>query len=291
MNVEMDLAARFEADRQHLRGVAYRLMGSLDDADDAVQRAWLRASQTDLQQVENLTGWLTTVTARECLDLLRARKRRAEVPIDDQPVTTAVPAADEETVFSESVGLALMVVLQRLSPAQRVAFVLHDLFSFPFDEVARALDRSPVAVKKLASRARERVHGHGKADERIDSRHFRLVEAFLAASRDGDIPQLLDVLAPGVVRRVDRVLVSEEVSTEMRGAREVAEETKLFADRARVGVIALVGGTPGIVIAPRGRLQSVLRFTIRDDRINAIDIIGEPERLIRVSLAIPREVA
>jgi RNA polymerase sigma-70 factor (ECF subfamily) len=291
MNVDEHLAARFEADRPHLRGVAYRLLGSLDDADDAVQRVWLKASQADLREVENLTGWFTTVTARECLDLLRARKRRAEIPLDDQPAAAVAPAADEEAGLAESVGLALLVVLDRLSPAQRVAFVLHDLFSFPFDEVGAALDRSSAAAKKLASRARERVLGHGSDDRRIGAEHLRLVEAFLAASRNGDIPQLLDLLAPGVVRRVDRVLVPEGVPTEMRGAREVAEETKLFADRARVGVMAMVDGTPGIVIAPHGRLHSVLRLTIQKDRIEAIDIIGDRERLDRVALAMLPEFA
>jgi RNA polymerase sigma-70 factor (ECF subfamily) len=291
MTTNYDLAARFEADRPHLRGVAYRLVGSLEDSDDAVQRAWLKASQADLRDVDNLTGWFTTVTARECFDLLRARKRRAEVPLDDQPATPAVPGAEEEAVLAESVGLALLVVLERLSPAQRVAFVLHDLFSFPFDEVGKTLDRSPAAAKKLASRARERVLGHSADDQRIESGHFRLVEAFLAASRNGDIRQLLDLLAPGVVRRVDRVLVPEEVPTEMRGAREVAEETKLFAARASVGVTALVDGAPGIVIAPYGRLQAVLRLTVRRERIEAIDIIGAPDRLDRVALAIPPGVA
>jgi RNA polymerase sigma-70 factor (ECF subfamily) len=291
MNVDEHLAARFEADRPHLRGVAYRLLGSLDDADDAVQRVWLKASQADLREVENLTGWFTTVTARECLDLLRAAKRRAEVPLDDQPAAAVAPSADEEAGLAESVGVALLVVLDRLSPAQRVAFVLHDLFSFPFDEVGATLDRSPAAAKKLASRARERVHGHGSADKRIGAEHFRLVRAFLSASRNGDIPQLLELLAPGVVRRVDRVLVPEEVPTEMRGARAVAEETKVFAALARVGVIAMVDGTPGIVIAPHGRLQSVLRLTIRRDRIQAIDVIGDPERLDRVALAMPPEFA
>ena len=287
MNTDVDLAARFEADRPHLRGVAYRLMGSLDDADDAVQRVWLEVNRADLHEVENLTGWFTTAVARECLDLLRARKRRAEVPLDDPPSAAVAPGADEEAVLAESVGLALMVVLQRLSPLQRVAFVLHDLFSFPFVDVGRALDRSPAAAKKLASRARERVHGHGATAERVDRHHLRLVEAFLAASRDGDIPQLLDVLAPGVVRRVDRILVPDEVPAEMRGAREVAEETRLFAARARFGVTALVDDVPGIVVAPHGRLDSVLQLTISGERITAIDIIGEPERLNRVRIAIP----
>jgi RNA polymerase sigma-70 factor (ECF subfamily) len=273
------LAARFAADRRRLRGVAYRLLGSLADADDAVQASWLKISAADTAEIRNLSAWFTTVVARECLDQLRARKRRGEVPLE-YGIAAAAPA-DEEILLAESVGRALLVVLDRLSPAQRVAFVLHDLFSIPFEEIGRILDRSAVAAKKLASRARERLRGapstYGAAD-------FAIVEAFMAASRGGDLPALLDLLAPGVVRRVDRVLVPDHVPTEMRGARAVAEETKQFRTRARTAAMALVNGAPGIVLAPAGRLEAVLCIGIRDGRIYDIDIIGDPHRLAGITL-------
>ncbi|GAA3733776.1 sigma-70 family RNA polymerase sigma factor [Plantactinospora mayteni] len=295
MSADEFLADRFARDRQHLRAVAYRLLGSLPDAEDAVQQAWLKASQADLREVRNLTGWLTTVTARECLDMLRARRRRAEVALPDPefpapdatPVASPGRTAEEEVLLAESVGLALLVVLDRLSPAQRVAFVLHDLFSIPFEEVGRVLDRSPVAAKKLASRARDRVHGTAPQQRRIATRHLPLVAAFLDASRGGDLETLLDLLAPDVVRRADPVLLPAGMSTELRGARAVAEETRHFAARARMGGTALVDGSPGIVIAPRGRLMAVLRLTVEAGRISAVDVIGDRDRLDRVAITLP----
>ncbi len=292
--MEERLADRFQADRAHLRGVAYRLTGSLEDADDAVQRAWLKASRSDLREVRNLTGWLTTVTARECLDLLRARRRRREVPL---PAETGYEAAspvrrgDEEVLLAEEVGLALLVVLDRLSPAQRVAFVLHEAFSVPFDEIGQVLGRSPVAAKKLASRARQRVHGRGASiprpgGQRPSAADLRLAEAFLAASRDGDMTALLGLLAPDVIRTVDRDLVPGHVASEVRGAGAVAEETRLFAHRARTGAVALIDGTAGIVIAPRGRLLAALRLTIRSGRIHRIDIAGAG-RLAGLTITVP----
>ncbi|GGK63087.1 DNA-directed RNA polymerase sigma-70 factor [Sphaerisporangium melleum] len=289
------LAERFEADRPHLRDVAYRLLGSLADAEDAVQQAWLKAARADLRDVRNLSGWLTTVTARECLDVLRARRRRGEVAWpggeagDHLATTGAEPGrtAEEELLLAESVGLALLVVLSRLSPAQRVAFVLHDLFTVPFADIGQVLDRSPAAAKKLASRARELVRGSGSGGERLGAEHVPLVAAFLAASRGGDLPALLDLLAPGVVRRVDPILVPADVATEIRGSRAVAEETRRFAARARAGAVAWVDGAPGIVIAPRGRLQAVLRLTIDAGLIQAIDIIGTPQRLHATTIALP----
>lgn len=280
------LASRWDADRPHLRAVAYRLLGSLDDADDVVQQVWLKASRSDLDGVENLTGWLTTVTARECLDLLRVRRRRGEVPLPDEAVAQA-RSGEEEAVLAESVGLALLVVLDRLSPAQRVAFVLHDLFAVPFDQIARVLDRSPTAAKKLASRARERVHGRVDAVTPDLADQLRLTEAFLAASRDGDLRTLLDVLAPDVVRRADPVLVPAGVPVEVRGAAEVAEETRLFAHRARAGAVVLVGGEPGVVVAPAGRLRAVLRLTIHAGRVHRVDIVGDPVRLAALDLTVP----
>jgi RNA polymerase sigma factor (sigma-70 family) len=283
------LAARFEEDRQHLRGVAYRLLGSAEDADDAVQAAWLKVSRAESHDVANLTGWFTTVTARACLDQLRARKRRSEVslPTDDSGMSGTAPSADEDVLLADSVGRAMTVVLNNLSPAQRVAFVLHDLFLVPFEEIGELLDRSPVAAKKLASRARGRVHGHGPGEHPPEAEHIRIVEAFLDASRGGDIPALLELLAPNVVRTVDRNLVPDHVPTEVRGARAVAEETRTYAARARTGVVALVDGAPGIVLAPRGRLQAVLLVRIHAGRIHAVDVVGDRQRLDALTIALP----
>lgn len=291
MSTDESLADEFEAERPHLRAVAYQLLGSLDDADDAVQAAWLKVSRAGAQDVRNLTGWFTTITARECLDQLRTRKRRAEMLLGHDEGTLAAasvsPPADEEVLLADSIGRALLVVLDRLSPAQRVAFVLHDTFAIPFDEVGELLGRSPVAAKKLASRARERLHGDPPSDDRMSREHYKIVEAFLSASRGGDLPTLLDLLAPDVVRRVDRVLVPDGVATEVHGAREVAEETRMFATRAQAGVVALVDGKPGIVIAPAGRLQAVLRLIIHAGRIHTIDVIGDAQRLNAITCAVP----
>ncbi|PRX96719.1 sigma-70 family RNA polymerase sigma factor [Allonocardiopsis opalescens] len=289
MKADESLAARFDADRPHLRAVAYRLLGSADDADDAVQAAWLKIDRADSHEVRNLTGWFTTVTARECLDQLRARRRRGEValPGDGSALAPPAPPAEDEALLADSVGRALLVLLDRLSPAQRVAFVLHDLFALPFDEIGRLLERSPSAAKKLASRARERLRGGPSAERAPSAEQLRIADAFLAASRGGDLPALLDLLAPDVVRRVDRVLVPEGVATELRGARAVAEETRIFAARARAGAVAVVDGAPGAVIAPAGRLQAVLRLDIDGDRIRGIEIIGDPRRLAAVTLALP----
>lgn len=292
MSADDLLATRFEADRPHLRAVAYRLLGSADDADDAVQAAWLKVSHADLRDVRNLTGWLTTVTARECLDQLRVRKRRGEVFLPDEEVARAIArdaaSVDEQVLRADSVGRALMVVLDRLSPAQRVAFVLHDLFAVPFEEVGRLLDRSPLAAKKLASRARQRVHGEPPADQRPTADQLRIVEAFLSASQGGDIPVLLELLAPDVIRRVDPSFVPAHVAAELRGARAVAEETKLFAARARSGAVALLDGEPGIVLAPAGRLRAVLRLGIADGRIRTIDIVATTARLAPLTVTLPR---
>jgi RNA polymerase sigma-70 factor, ECF subfamily len=290
MSADAALAAQFEADHRHLRGVAYRLTGSWPDAEDALQRAWLAASQANLDEVGNLTGWLTTVTARECLTILRSRRRRREVPLPDEAALASagpVPAADEAAILAEEVGLALLVVLDRLSPAQRVAFVLHDLFRVPFEDIARVLRRSPAAAKKLASRARERVHGDPPPARPLTAESTRLAEAFLAAARGGDIGALLGLLAPDVVRRVEPGLVPAAVPAEVAGARAVAEETRRFAARARDSAVVLIDGAPGIVIAPRGRLQIILRLTIRAGRISEIDIRGSAESLAEASIGLP----
>jgi RNA polymerase sigma factor (sigma-70 family) len=283
-----DLAQRFDRDRRHLKSVAFHLLGSAADAEDAVQSAWLKASRADHHTIENLTGWFTTITAREAVDQLRARKRRAEQPIadSDQLERIAEAGADEDALLADSVSRAMLVVLDRLSPAQRVAFVLHDVFAMPFDAVGELLNRSPNAAKKLASRARGRLHAGGSAQPMRTAEHLRIVEAFLAASRGGDIRTLLDLLAPDVVRRVDSVLVPDDVPTELRGAKEVAEETRRFALRARAGVVLLVNGVPGIAIAPAGHVQALLQIGIEDGRIQTIDIVGDADRLSRAVLVL-----
>jgi RNA polymerase sigma factor (sigma-70 family) len=289
----VDLAQRFDADRRHLRSVAFQLLGSIADADDAVQSAWLKASRADFGAVENLTGWFTTITAHEAFDQLRVRKRRAEQPLADADeldrlAGTGSTPADEDALLADSVSSALLVVLDRLSPAQRVAFVLHDVFAVPFETIAGLLDRSPAAAKKLASRARGRLQGGTPVQPGRAAEHLEIVEAFLAASRGGDIATLLELLAPDVVRRVDRALVADDVPTELRGAREVAEETHRFAQRARAGAVMLINGVPGIVIAPRGRPQVMLQIGVgADNRIHTIDITGDAERLRRAVLALP----
>ena len=284
------LAGEFERSRGHLRAVAFRMLGSADDADDAVQDAWLRASAADASNVVNLTGWLTTIVGRVCLDMLRARRRRGE-QFTDMTVLEAAAAGDDaarpedQAIMADSVGLALMVVLDRLGPAERVAFVLHDLFAVPFDQIAGIVDRSPATAKKLASRARHRVHGTATVPAADLARQRRVVDAFLAASRAGDLNALLAVLAPEVVRRADRAAVPAGVPTEVRGARRVAEEALTTTGLARFARPALVNGVIGVVVAPRGRLVRVLEVTVDGDRITAINVIGEPASLHRLDLA------
>jgi len=290
------LAQRFEDNRRHLYSVAFHLLGSAADADDAVQSAWLKASGADFAAVDNLPGWLTTITARTAIDQLRARSRRIEQSLSDAPEldsspALATPAADEQALRSEAVSRALLVVLDRLSPAQRVAFVLHDVFDVPFEQIGTVLDRSPDAAKKLASRARARLQAAPAEQPRRRAEHLEIVSAFLAASRGGDIATLLELLAPDVVRRVDPVLIPAGVPTEMRGAGDVATETRHFTRRARAGAVLLIDGAPGIAIAPAGRLLALLRIGIGDDgRIHTIDIAGDPERLHNATLQLPETV-
>ncbi len=282
-----DPAELFERRRHHLRAMARRMLGSAADADDAVQQAWLRVSRSDLGDVENLDGWLTTVTARVCLDMLRARRRRQEHAL---PARLDLAAGDDpagEAELASAVGLGMLVVLDRLSPAQRVAFVLHDLFSVPFEEVGAVLDRSPVAAKKLASRARRLVHGAEPPDPARLAEDWQVVEAFLAAARGGDIAGLLAVLAPDVVRRADPALTGG-APPELRGARAVAEGTRSFAHLARAAQVVLVDGEPGIVVAPAGRLAAIIRVIVRDGRIAAYDVTADARELDRAALAVPR---
>ncbi|SDM64277.1 RNA polymerase sigma-70 factor, ECF subfamily [Allokutzneria albata] len=252
MDERDELAARFQAQRAHLHGVAYRMLGSAAEADDAVQEAWLRLSRAD--GVDNLAPWLRTVVSRVCLDVLRARKNRREDPIGRLPDLADPNTPEHDALLVDSVGRALLVLLDTLSPAERVAFVLHDLFAVPFDNIAQTLERSPAAAKKLASRARSRVRGTSEVPVRDLAAHRRVVEAFLRAARDGDIAALLAVLAPDVVRRVDRV--------ELRGARRVVKETAVFGRRARFAEVALVNGRVGAVVAPHGRLLLALAITV-----------------------------
>ncbi|QKV76259.1 sigma-70 family RNA polymerase sigma factor [Amycolatopsis sp. Hca4] len=272
-----DLAAEFEAERGRLRGVAYRLLGSAAEADDAVQEAWLRLNR--VESVDNLAAWLTTVVSRVCLDVLRARKTRREEPFEvfPEPVAAADPA--EEAALADSVGRALLVVLDALGPAERIAFVLHDLFAVPFDRIAPVLDRTPVAAKKLASRARQRVRGTSPVPPADLARHRRVVDAFLAAARGGDLAELLDVLAPDVVRRADAAALPVGAPLEVRGARAVAEGTQVFGKRARFAEAALVDGRVGVVVAPRGRLVLALAVTVEGERVAAYEVIAEPARL------------
>jgi RNA polymerase sigma-70 factor (ECF subfamily) len=284
------LAERFETQRSHLRGVAYRMLGSLSEADDAVQEAWLRLRRADTSGVENLPGWLTRVVARVCLDMLRARTARREQPLGLQPPGAVVDGQgrrdpEQEALLAESVGLALLVVLDRLAPAERVAFVLHDLFAVPFDQIAAIVERSPTATKKLASRARHRVHGNATSPDTDRTRQRQVADVFLAATRGGDITALLAVLDPSVVRRADRAALPAGPA-ELRGAQAVAKETRVFSRRARFAQLALVDGTVGIVVAPRGRLLLAIGLTIKDDKIAEIDVIADPPRLRQLDLAV-----
>jgi RNA polymerase sigma factor (sigma-70 family) len=281
------LAERFEAHRTHLRAVAYRMLGSAGEADDAVQEAWLRLSRTDTSDVDNLGGWLTTVVARVCLNMLQSRKSRREEPIGGHLAEPAAGGRDgvdpeDEALLAEGVGLALLVVLDTLTPAERLAFVLHDLFDVPFDEVAAIVGRSPAAARQLASRARRRVQGSAPPDTDL-ARQRAVVDAFLAASRGGDFDALLAVLDPEVVLRADPAAVRMGASREVRGAAAVASS---FAGRARAARPALVDGAPAAVWAPGGRPRVVVGFTIAGGRIVGIDLLADPERLRQLDLVV-----
>lgn len=266
--------------------MSYRMLGSLDDAEDAIQRAWFKAARSDLDEVANLSGWFSRVVSRECLDMLRTRRRRAELPLNEESAADRDHAlsAEEEVIRVESVSRALLVILDRLTPAQRVAYVLHDLFAVPFDEIGAVLDRSPAAAKKLASKARSQIGPQRSPPGEVAAADIKLVEAFLTAARHGDLTTLLAILAPDAVRRADAQLVPAGVATEVRGARAIAEETTLFAPRARVGAVVLLDGAPGIVIAPGGKLWAILRVAIQDARIHEIDL-DTPAQLPDVAIS------
>jgi RNA polymerase sigma-70 factor (ECF subfamily) len=254
----------FEEHRPRLLAVAARMLGSAHDAEDAVSQTWLKAASADLDAVANPAGWLTTVLSRECLDMLR--RRRTWVPLDAEIAQWDSATGD----LVDSLGMAMLVLLERLSPAQRVAFVLHDAFGVPFADIAAALGTTPSAAKQLASRARRAVAGASAVP--ADRKHVHLAEAFLAASRDGDIASLLDVLAPDAVRQVDRLLVPAGVATSVQGARAIAEETRMFAARARAGVVTVVDGEPMIAIVAGGRVRIVIRLVFQANRISVVDI-------------------
>ncbi|MFF0573058.1 sigma-70 family RNA polymerase sigma factor [Streptosporangium saharense] len=285
MTGDDELAGRFEAHREHLRAVAYRLLGSAAEADDAVQEAWLRLGRVDAGEIGNLAGWLTTVVSRVCLDMLRLRTARGEDPLGyrSEEVTDAGDP-EREALVAESVGRALLVVLDTLAPVERVAFVLHDLFAVPFDRIAPVVGRTPATTKKLASRARHRVRGV-PAPSGVEPGRRRVVEAFLAASRDGDMEALLAVLDPEVVRRADPAALPRGVPAVSRGARAVAGEVLVLGGRARFAEIALVNGTVGAVVAPYGRLLLALTFTVENDRITEYEVIADPARLRRLTLS------
>jgi RNA polymerase sigma-70 factor, ECF subfamily len=290
MNQNEWLAERFEAHRSHLRAVAYRMLGSLSEADDAVQEAWLRLSRSDPSRVANLGGWLTTVVARVSLDMLRSRKSRCEEPLDvhvPDPIVSRADAVDpaQQALLADSVGLALLVVLETLSPAERLAFVLHDMFAMPFDEIAPIVERSPSAARQLASRARRRVQGATSAPDADPTSQRKVVDAFLAAARGGDLDALLAVLDPDVVVRADRGAVPAGASRELRGARAVAEQALTFSRLAHSARAALVNGAAGIVSwLPNGQPFSVMGFTVRRRRIVEIDILADPTRLRALDL-------
>jgi RNA polymerase sigma-70 factor, ECF subfamily len=286
------LAGQFEANRTHLRAVAYRMLGSLSEADDAVQEIWLRLSRSDTSGVENLRGWLTTVVARVCLDMLRSRKARREEPLTahmPDPIVSREDGIDpeHEALLADSVGLALVVVLETLAPAERLAFVLHDMFAVPFDEIAPIVGRTPTAARQLASRARRRVQGVAPVPDADLTGQREVVDAFLAASRRGDFDALLAVLDPDVVLRGDRGAAAPGASRVVRGAQNVAKGALAGSRRAtaeRSEIPVLVNGAAGVVVFAGGEPLSVVGFTVTRGKIVEINVLADPERLRQLNL-------
>ncbi|MEU8325526.1 RNA polymerase sigma factor SigJ [Nonomuraea sp. NPDC048881] len=284
------LADRFEGHRPHLKAVAYRMLGSLSEAEDAVQEAWLRLARSDSGDIDNLGGWLTTVVGRVCLDILRTRKSRREEPLEDRlpdPVISREDATDpeQEALLADSVGLALLVVLESLTPAERLAFVLHDMFGLPFEQIAPIVDRTPVAAKKLASRARRRVRGSAPSPDPDLSSQRRVVDAFLSAARDGDFAALVSLLDPDVVLRADGGVLTGGMKV-IRGAAAVAGQLATFQRMATSAAAypAVINGLAGLVNTIDDQLVSVMSFTASDGRIATIDILSDPGRLARLDL-------
>jgi RNA polymerase sigma factor (sigma-70 family) len=281
------LAEQFEANRAHLRAVAYRMLGSVSEADDAVQEAWIRLSRSDASEIDNLGGWLTTVVGRVSLDMLRSRKSRREEPLGPHVPEPIVSREDEvnpehDALLADSVGLALLVVLETLSPPERLAFVLHDMFAVPFDEIAPIVGRSPAAARQLASRARRRVRGSAPVPEPDVSRQREVLDAFLAAAREGDFEALVALLDPDVVLRVDGG--ARRPSREVRGARAVAEQALVFRRLAPAARPALVNGAAGFVVAPGGRPFAVAGLTVAEGKVVEIDLLNDPARLGELDL-------
>jgi RNA polymerase sigma-70 factor (ECF subfamily) len=285
------LAERFEEDRTRLRAVAYRMLGSVSEADDALQEAWLRVGRADTSDVENLAGWLTTVVSRVCLNMLRSREHRREEPLEALVPDAAIGREEghdpeQEALLADSVGVAMLVVLDTLTPAERLAFVLHDMFAVSFDDIAVMVERSPAAARQLASRARRRVKGGTAVADADLSRKRRVVDAFLAATRGGDFEALVALLDPDVVLRADKMVVPTPEPLVILGAHTVARGAMSATGRAQFTGLALVDGAVGLAMAPRGRLFLVLSFTITDGRITEVDVIADPERLGRLEIAV-----
>ena len=285
------LAQQFEEHRIRLRAVAYRMLGSLSEADDAVQETWLRLSRTDSEEVENLGGWLTTVVARVSLNILRSRRSQREESLEvrmPEPIVDRADGTDpeHEALLADSVGLALLVVLETLNPAERLAFVLHDMFAVPFDEIAPIVDRSPEAARQLASRARRRVQGENATPDADLHTQRQVIDAFLAAAREGDFEALLEVLDPNVVLRADSGAASIDASRVVRGAANVAGQALAFSRRDIDVRPALVNGAVGTVTLLDGRPFAIAGFTIRNRRIVEMDVLADPERLSQVDLTV-----
>jgi RNA polymerase sigma-70 factor (ECF subfamily) len=283
-------ADEFDSYRPRLRAVAYRMLGSTSDAEDAVQEAWLRLNRSDTSDVHNMQAWLTTVVARVCLDMLRQRTARREDPLDTHvPDPIVTPAVDEDpeehAVLADSVGLALLVVLDTLSPTERLAFVLHDVFAVPFDQIAAILDRSPAAAKQLASRARARLSGASTVSNASPRRQRQVVDAFLAASREGDFDGLLRVLDPDVLLRADAGDGPLGTSQLIRGAANVAGQALRFSSLAKFSRPVFVNGSPGLLAVREGRPLSLVSVVIVDDRIVEMDILADPDRLAALDLS------
>jgi RNA polymerase sigma factor (sigma-70 family) len=287
------LAERFEQHRTRLRAVAYRMLGSISEADDAMQEAWLRLSRTDTESVENMGAWLTTVVARVCLNMLRSRELRREESLGEvrvpDPLVSPESGLDpeQEAVLADSVGLALLVVLETLTPAERLAFVLHDMFAVPFEQIGQMIERSPTAARQLASRARRRVRGQAPTPDPDLTRQRHVVDAFFAASRDGDFEALVTVLDPDVVLRADGGPARAQQNVVIRGAQTVAGQAVSYGQLFPFARPALINGAAGVVVAAKGRPLSVMAFTVTAGKIVAIDVLADPERLRTLDLAVP----
>ncbi|WP_328973649.1 RNA polymerase sigma factor SigJ [Streptomyces sp. NBC_00239] len=282
---------RFEEHRPHLRAVAYRMLGSLAEAEDAVQETWLRYHRTDTTDVENLPGWLTTVAARICLNILRTRETRREDPLDiriPDPVVSSPRGTDPEqqVLLADSVGLALLVVLESLAPAERLAFVLHDMFAVPFDEIAPMLEKTPAATRQLASRARRRVQGQAPSPDPDLAQQRKVVDAFFAAARDGEFDALVSVLAPDVVLRADGGAKRARHTTTLTGAQAVGSQAISFARLSPFARPALINGTAGVVVIVNGTPLSLMSFTVTEGQITTIDVIADPDRLKALDLTV-----